>query len=555
MSSAFQPQSQAEAPEPTVYPPREPTTDGNRPDISSNIVTPAKRSEDDIQFISSNPVKKRKISDHTSGIAAPQSTINPPAMVPHATPYPNSPDVCHKDVERRLSTGMVELPSDLHAVELAYSLRGVSLPILEKFTFDQPVRKSRPLSPPELSPKQRPSAISPTMLNSQTHDRRMERLTCLSVANNHTSITGGDSDTPQKVPPLGVPNQSQRSSNVCDMGLADHIDLRITRPSEFPQVNGDRGTHYPRPPLPMAALPSTPNSERMSPPVPANHHPGSGPLDSSKHPCEVCAKMRQQAQLAGSQGIPMINPGIPHQLLSQMSCHPPFAQHRHHQMMAMAANNLHTYGSSGFAPVMMPMNGHGFAPLPSHISSPMQQGILQQRASRQTPVQQSPGSAPSLAVKAADQQKAVSAPPSKSSPKPVTAASTTTAPAKPPISLTQPTRRKPSPNLVVDIAETCQERFPFEEVAKRHNVTVDKVLEVFGAIIQVPLLRCPTDRRRAGKLGTTRVKEYNKMKKEIQDSRSKKSPRGSRTEYSVTPAEVAQRLGITNFPEGFTLRD
>ncbi|KAK7750303.1 hypothetical protein SLS62_007710 [Diatrype stigma] len=175
-------------------------------------------------------------------------------------------------------------------------------------------------------------------------------------------------------------------------------------------------------------------------------------------------------------------------------------------------------------------------------------------------------------------------PPSSSAP----TTSTSTSPVKPglPLSLIQPTYRKPSPNLIVDVAETCQERFPFEEVARRHNAPVDKVFDVFAAIIQVPLLRCPTDRRRAGKLATQRIREYAKARKDILSETSSSSEAtsagvgagagagGSNLEKGVeagtrtgtppaagagagtaviTPLDIAQRMGTVGFPQGFHL--
>jgi hypothetical protein len=106
--------------------------------------------------------------------------------------------------------------------------------------------------------------------------------------------------------------------------------------------------------------------------------------------------------------------------------------------------------------------------------------------------------------------------------------------------------------LIVDVAETCQEKFPFEEVAKRHNVPVDKVFEVFAAIIQVPLLRCPTDRRRPGRLATARIKEYSKAKKNIQEAMAH-GLEGDKQEAAVDSMEVVRRLGQVELPEGFTL--
>lgn len=113
---------------------------------------------------------------------------------------------------------------------------------------------------------------------------------------------------------------------------------------------------------------------------------------------------------------------------------------------------------------------------------------------------------------------------------------------RPPPSLIQPTYRKPSPNLVVDVAEMCQERFPFLEVAERHRVSVEKVVDVFAAIIKVPLLRCPTDRRRAGKLATARMKEYGQARKSMMDNAGHSS-------VDLSPEAVAAHMGPANLPD------
>ncbi|KAI9050565.1 hypothetical protein LZ554_005726 [Drepanopeziza brunnea f. sp. 'monogermtubi'] len=76
--------------------------------------------------------------------------------------------------------------------------------------------------------------------------------------------------------------------------------------------------------------------------------------------------------------------------------------------------------------------------------------------------------------------------------------------------------RKHSPNLIVDIAETCQEMFPFAAVAERHDVAIQKVFDTFSAIIQLPLLRNADDRRRHGSLGKRRTKEYRDAKRAMQ---------------------------------------
>ncbi|PMD25788.1 hypothetical protein NA56DRAFT_655219 [Hyaloscypha hepaticicola] len=75
---------------------------------------------------------------------------------------------------------------------------------------------------------------------------------------------------------------------------------------------------------------------------------------------------------------------------------------------------------------------------------------------------------------------------------------------------------KHSPNLVVDIAETCQDLFPFAEVADRHSVPIKKVFDTFSAIIQLPLLGNADDRRRHGSLGKQRMREYRDARKAME---------------------------------------
>lgn len=86
---------------------------------------------------------------------------------------------------------------------------------------------------------------------------------------------------------------------------------------------------------------------------------------------------------------------------------------------------------------------------------------------------------------------------------------------------TQPEPRKHSPNLIVDIAETCEDVFPWDEVAQRHGVPRAKIVETFSAIIQLPLLRCTTDKKRHGKLATSRLREYTKAKKDVEAAAAK----------------------------------
>ncbi|GKT45699.1 uncharacterized protein ColSpa_05880 [Colletotrichum spaethianum] len=117
-----------------------------------------------------------------------------------------------------------------------------------------------------------------------------------------------------------------------------------------------------------------------------------------------------------------------------------------------------------------------------------------------------------------------------------------------------PDTQSTTKHIIVDIADTCLNVFPFAELAKRHNQPEQKVRDIFSAVIQVPLLRCPTDKRRAGKLGTARVKEFNQAKKEMQAQQDNVGqPRqGSPNQIVFMPSawDVAQFMGPSDVRHG-----
>lgn len=435
----------------------------------------------------------------------PSTPISSPVAMPPAE---------SREFDRRVSTGMVGLPSDFNAMELTSALRGVSLPVLERFALDQPFRKPRPLSPPELSPKQLPRTVTPSN-GSEASAFRNAPVTCLTA-----------SDFP--VEP-GEPDSADDEAHIVDASTTQ-VNSPSPTSARHPKEANPEVLAMPPPPLPRAEVWRAPEAARHSPTLSSAAHNATQP-NTTKQPCQVCSRMRQQVSFAKAQGLPTMHHGMPQHLMTQMAYHQPYSQHLHPQMITMGQNNMHAFGS-GFTPIMMPINGNHFAALPSHMPNP-------------TPMHQHGDgidSQPSPQI-SSDQHG--------HSPMPETDVSNAVpGPVKPPASLIQPTYRKPSPNLIVDVAETCQERFPFDDVAKRHNVAVEKVFDVFAAIIQVPLLRCPTDRRRAGKLATTRVKEYTKAKKAMQET-SGQGNTDPGDEMVVKPLDIANRLGQVDFPDGF----
>lgn len=90
--------------------------------------------------------------------------------------------------------------------------------------------------------------------------------------------------------------------------------------------------------------------------------------------------------------------------------------------------------------------------------------------------------------------------------------------------------------LLVDIAQTAQQVFPFQDVARRHNISMQKVFDTFSAIIQLPLLRSAADSRSQESLGTERLKDFSASKKEVQENH-KGARKVANKAKQVTPAK------------------
>ncbi|RDW64014.1 hypothetical protein BP5796_10516 [Coleophoma crateriformis] len=74
-------------------------------------------------------------------------------------------------------------------------------------------------------------------------------------------------------------------------------------------------------------------------------------------------------------------------------------------------------------------------------------------------------------------------------------------------------------DLIIDIARTCQRNFPFEEVAKRHQVKPEEVIDTFSAVVQFPLLRHASQILKNGSLAMQRLKQFNAAKKAAVEAR------------------------------------
>ncbi|KAK8127557.1 hypothetical protein PG984_008665 [Apiospora sp. TS-2023a] len=531
-------------------------------------VIPAKRPDtetDDVQFISSKPVKRQKLAHPTTGPVAstvhvrpvqpqpqpdvqqvsqpvPQmgsSLMTPIAAAPIAgdeASWPSS-EVNYSH-DRRTTTGMVGLPSGFSDWEAIFGYRGCSLPELEAYSMTATRHKPAIISSPAISPKHIPQTLASKPLQSQDAPSESNELPQCSQTFHpspdptstvmvNTTTTSQETDRPYSVD-LSRAQREETTGAVqnCQEKMAESTP---PAPHQSPVPNNNNESGQQQQQMPLSGM----EQHVSAPDKTSQPH-------ASKQPCKACIQMQQRAAFARAQGLPYVNPSMPLHMLPPGPYHPAFSPQAHPQFMPAMQAGMHPFGP-GYNPMMMPMNMHNYAGAVMPSSMLSQQNAAQPMPSRPAASSQhhhttaqvpEPGHGTDADMGASSATKPATATTANTSAD--TSVTTATrpespakrprppAPAPPHPSLLQPTYRKHSPNLIVDVAETCQEKFPFEAVAQRHDTTVEKVADVFAAIIQVPLLRCPKDRRRAGRLAHERVKEYNKTKRELQEAAAAK---------------------------------
>ncbi|KAK8080599.1 hypothetical protein PG997_008417 [Apiospora hydei] len=533
-------------------------------------VTPAKRSDaemDDVQFISSKPVKRQKV-DHPTNSPIVNTThvqtiqLQPPPNsqpVPQSQPVPylvcgsslvtpiSAAPIADNDMswpnseiksshDRRITTGMVGLPSGFSDWESIFGYRGCSLPELESYSMSAAARLQSPkLSSPAISPKQIPNTI--TSKDSQLEPAPSEKNDMLQ--GNPTLRPGPNSSMtavmntpasqeiakPSATDPTTV--QQKETVPVAFEGCAEKV-VDSTQPIAQQTPHDSSLEQIQHQQMPSEQPTTTPDNTTQA-------HAG-------KQPCKACMQMQQRAAFARAQGLPFANPNMPLHMLPPGPYHQSFGPQANPQFMSALQAGMHSFGP-GFGPMMVPMNTQNYSGAAMAPPALAHQHAVQPMPPRPT---------------AAAYQQPPTGKTSETSRENAAAAATTPTPpishaAKLPQALAEPHRRR---------GRDVPGKVPLEEVAKRHDTTVEKVADVFAAIIQVPLLRCPKDRRRAGRLAHERVKEYNKTKRELQEAaEAAKGQMGNRNNNStyggdgqqgaiqpqivVRPLDVANALGPT----------
>ncbi|PHH55533.1 hypothetical protein CFIMG_007214RA00001 [Ceratocystis fimbriata CBS 114723] len=79
-------------------------------------------------------------------------------------------------------------------------------------------------------------------------------------------------------------------------------------------------------------------------------------------------------------------------------------------------------------------------------------------------------------------------------------------------SVSEPTFVK---HVIIDILDSILETMPFDQISKRQSLSPQKVRAIFEAIVQVPMLRYPGDKRKVSKFALNKIREYHEAKKKM----------------------------------------
>ncbi|KAK0665107.1 hypothetical protein QBC41DRAFT_16546 [Cercophora samala] len=482
----------------------------------SSQAIPTKRMTDDdeVEFISSSPVKRPRLNDQKPDPAVSQlqshnsrtQPLKSPASQHHAS-GPSLPPNSTTSVANGRSDQLksIEAPSQNpgHVVNLEH--RGTLLPVLERFAFPMdsspitcPLRMSVAISPKQLS-ETMPSSThpdslftSPSVFPDCARPTGLEQVPCLDF--NGIPVNGPTSEMGQMFLPSD--NNALMSNSITIPSQI--ISQAAFGPNAIPFAMYSMGNIVPIPQQNMN-MNTNPNPNTWMNPRPMQSQNSQA---SRQNDVPMPAKQQQQPQN-------MFTPSTPQAAPAPVYTHSP----SHNQ-------------------------GPGKPPC-LHCTVVRQEHI---RRHQQTPPQP-PQAQPQMPLPCTAQtfQPALPTPPEAApSSQPDT---TTPAPEQRPQHKQEfsiPLRKRPSPNLLIDIAETAEETFPYDEVAARHGVTPQKVFETLSSIVLIPLLRCPTDKRRSAKLAQDRVKHYSQLKSEM----------GKGKKEVARVREVSEFLGEDNVQQG-----
>ncbi|KAH6632719.1 hypothetical protein F5144DRAFT_593420 [Chaetomium tenue] len=415
--------------------------------------------DDEIEFISSNPVKKRRLTEQKHG-EAPQEPMKPPLLnpppppPPPPPPSPALPPSCPPPLSQTtfVANPTTPAPTQTLAADRRHSMcdanqtRGNSLPVFKKFFFPQspalaqthPPRRSEAISPKQLpqpyrAPPEADADIAhpslPVPSPSSTNSVTLDQISCLDFNGTPTNSPGFDVSqvfsadggimgsvgfgnavsqthapapiTPTNTHSLVPPMTHLSSENSLALSMAT-LQKQNTTKRHFPSRHPAAENTVARQPPPMPVIKNT-----------------------TKPPCLHCARIR------------FIQNPINHQL----NFIPPLG----------SVHNHNNHNNSGPIPHPAPTSHPTPPPHPTSYPRPHYNHHHHHQHDHHQP-------------------------------------SATQSPSLPP---THPNKNTPNggPNsLLHDMAQAIQASFPYTQVAARQGMTPETVAEVLSSLVVVPLL-------------------------------------------------------------------
>ncbi|KAK3900780.1 hypothetical protein C8A05DRAFT_16950 [Staphylotrichum tortipilum] len=419
---------------------------------------PAKRpaSDDDIQFVSSNPVvKKRRLSEQKPALmlaSAKDPMPPPPPPPPPAQPpspkqhtmFASQPTPAHRF--HSLGGGdQAGVPSSGFTPAPAVESRGASLPVFRNFEFPSSLPSmpsQRPRASEAISPKHLPQALPPPpeVCASTNHPSQptapapppqnsvtIGEISCLDVNGVPTNTPGFDANRVfvadgSIMGGLGMNTTGAATS-------AANVFKPLAGQNVIPFAMYSTGSFVPMPQ--MHGIAQHPPMGNMG--LGRPHSPTPGP----KPPCLHCAQIRQQTLLRQAQGAP--SPQPPGQ--APVQSHTPTVNQYHH---------------------------HHPPPTPTSRPGPIPRST--------PPTPRPPTSAPALQPPPPPTTRHQHQPPRPTTPSP---------PRPNPSTTTTPYTTSNS-NLLRDVIQTVHDCFPYAPVAARHGVLPARVAEVLAGVVVAP---------------------------------------------------------------------
>ncbi|KAK4246526.1 hypothetical protein C7999DRAFT_15325 [Corynascus novoguineensis] len=425
----------------------------NETELANDSERPTKRPaiDSDIEIISSNPVKKRRLSEPTTTQGSATSTTPPslpPPLPPPSLPISFPPQETLSAEHETCASSQTTLADRCRSLcgigqaealtsEASMDTRGTSLPALEQFAFSQTpslATRQTPRVSDAISPKQIPHAVPPPPPG--TGASATESVQSMATATTTATMTTTASPLPKNSITLdqiscldfnGVPTNSPGFDTGRVFGGDGDIPRGIGGGNATGAMAPDQGPHNSIPFTMSSAgnvmtISQAYNMGKQSVPVLSN---------GTRPPCLQCARIRQRNMLRQAQ-VAATSPMLPTQANgranSQNNCHPPSSPRMP-------------------PPTSFPRSRQTPRSTPAPPSQEQRQPPNQQQTRYQQLLQnQSPSTS---AV------------------------------------VTSNCHLQP---LLRDMAQTIQASFPYVQVAARHGMTPARVAEVLASVVASPLL-------------------------------------------------------------------